>query len=79
MGASGILDHYSRLHPKAFFCETNVRYDGEDLDFRTKLAEANHKLEKFVPELQNIMVVSGPLFSGRNVCVNNSPALSDLV
>lgn len=63
---------------ECIFCETNARYGGKDLDLRTKQAGANRKLEKLVPELQNTVVVSGPLFSGRNVFVK-CQALSDLV
>lgn len=67
MGAEGIVDRYSQLRPKLLFVETRLVYAGKTLDLRKRMRDAVEKLEKMTPELDQIIVVNGPLFSGERV------------
>jgi acetoacetyl-CoA synthetase len=67
MGAKGIVERFIQLRPKILLCETEIFYAGKRLDLRAKLAEAIVALEKSVPELQCVVVVSGPKLAGKIV------------
>ncbi|KAF9890433.1 hypothetical protein FE257_005838 [Aspergillus nanangensis] len=67
MGAHNIVDRYSQVKPKVFICETTVQYSGKKLGLYSKLQAANARLEELVPDLTATIVVSGPLFRGKNV------------
>jgi acetoacetyl-CoA synthetase len=67
MGAKGLVERYSQLRPKILICETTVTYGGKVLDLRRKMSEVNETLRGMVSELEQTIVVNGPLFEGSNV------------
>jgi acetoacetyl-CoA synthetase len=67
MGADGIVDRYSQLRPKLLFVETRLVYAGKTLDLRSRMQDAVEKIEKMVPELEQTIVINGPMFSGSRV------------
>lgn len=67
MGATGIVERYSQIHPTVFICDTTVKYGGKIMDLRDRFQEVNQTLRKLVPELKYTIVVNGPLFTGDNV------------
>ncbi|KAF9769515.1 hypothetical protein IL306_013063 [Fusarium sp. DS 682] len=59
MGAEGIINRYSQVRPKVLFVDTEVVYAGRRRVVKNKMMAAASKLKQQVPELSQVVVVSG--------------------
>lgn len=59
MGAAGIVSRYAQIRPKIMFVDTEVLYAGKRRVLRQKMTTAVTQLRKQVPELTNVVIVTG--------------------
>ncbi|KAF5702007.1 acetoacetate ligase [Fusarium globosum] len=63
MGAEGIVNRYSQVRPKVLFVDTEVVYAGRRRVLKNRMMAAASKLKQQVPELSQVVVVSGPAWT----------------